>query len=244
MNERRLTLAGRRSNLSLRVCTVLLLGSLVAIPLSVAARPVVEADFLQFNGLKFAKHVHSPAKLHVKAHGKTKKKPQRHAPRRNRRHAPAHGWTFAGGSLVHDYAMTPWWWPVGGVVSSAGIEYVNVPLDLGDSSDDSGISGDVNDEPTQDESSDDEMPAPDLGPVPFEFVSEFVPDDDEEIISDGGANSPVSLLDAPINDALPPPLRLPSRAPVPEPSSLALAGLAALAAWRLARRQQGASGEV
>lgn len=241
--ERRFTLAGHRPYQSLRVCAVVLLGALVAAPPSVAARPVADADFLHFDGFHFAKQGRPHAKVHGKAHGKKAKKVQHRASRRTRRHMPAHGFGLGVGSFVHNRASSNWTW----------LEMIDVPHlgppqedehhvleDVVELSDDGEIPADLGDDSAQNESDDDEGTEQGLAPELLDLASEFVSDEGDEVFTDVGPEMPISFLSEPFSDALPAPssARLLDLRPVPEPSALTLAGFAALAAWRIARRDR------
>ncbi len=253
--ERRPRVARRWPKLSLTVSAILVLGTLVIAPASVEARPFTAADFQNLPARLFAQQaqLHANAK-HGKKHRKAKKKRARRArPHHGHRRAVAHGTALvaASGALLdlHSHGPLPGlsddvpaWLPsadIGEQDAAAGFVEIDHEVE-GDHDEDApdNVIADATDDGTTEPD-----PTPDL----IEIASEFVADDQagsetgngNEVFAEVGDEPQLPPALGSFGDAPPTvaatDLRLPRQ--VPEPSTLALAGIASLAAWRLARRK-------
>ena len=254
--EQRPRVARRGPKLSLTMLAALLLGSLVVAPSNVAARPFVGADFQRFDGPIFAKHVRLHAKHAKRAkHGKAKKRGYRGGPRHIRHRVVAHTWWLgaSSGALLSLHSN----WPLPAVSDdlhvwspSGDTGEQDAAQDLVEVGQEVDAPASVTDESTSDESAGEATAALGLAPDLIDLTSDIVPGDgtegDNEVFAEIGDQPPLLSAPGPFSDDLPALARtdLFASRTVPEPNTLVLAGLASLAAWRLARRRRRAMSGV
>lgn len=245
---------GHRSGSLLTSLATLLVAVLLVLPHRVEAIPFVGADFQRFDGLLFAGHQKSLAKVHMtnkvhkarKQYGKLTKKRPVSRPTRSRRSAFAREWVrntannsaISGASLwlssSASGAVFSWWSP-------ADVETPIAEQDLVEAGDEFDPADEFSDESYADvslvEITANPIPAPALIDLPSDFVSASDLTGGQEIITELGDDLTSPVISDPEFDGSPPPPFAQQRAvrPVPEPSTMILVGLAVLGSRRLPR---------